>query len=121
MQDRFRCPQCGKRHTKTYQYGAVRGRSGSMVARETFHPDVVCSCGAGIFGWEILGGLHDPPSVTLAPVVRIAFAGVANALFWGGIAYIFGSVAIALIVGLVMLVLIWGAYFAGAIKPKPYS
>jgi hypothetical protein len=121
MNDYFRCPQCGKRHAKTYRYGAVRGHSGNMVARETFHPDVVCSCGANISGQKILGGVYDPPPVTISPVVRIAMTSVANALFWGGAAYVFASGATALIVGVVFFALIWLAYFTGIFKTEPYT
>jgi hypothetical protein len=99
MKNYFRCPQCGKQHAKTYRYGAVRGHSGKMVARETFHPDIVCSCGANVSGQQILGGAYDRPPLTISPKVRIAMASVANALFWGGATYVFASGTTALIVG----------------------
>ncbi len=117
----FRCPKCGKRHAKTYQYGAVRGQSGNMVARETFHPDVVCTCGAEISGREIVGGMHDPGPVTISAAARVAMGSVANALGWGGITYIFASASTAVIVGLAAFVLIWLGYLSGAFKTEPYT
>jgi hypothetical protein len=91
------------------------------VARETFHPDVTCSCGATISGREILGGLYDPPPITISPVIRITMTSVANGLFWGGITYLFASGTTALIVGLIFFALLWLAYFTGVARTEPYT
>jgi hypothetical protein len=121
MTDHFRCPHCGKRQTKTYRYGAVRGQSGNMVARETLHPDVTCACGASLSGREIVGGLYDPPPLTISPFVRCLVTSIANALFWGGVTYIFASTTTSLIVGLAAFALLWLAYLTGAIKIEPFT
>lgn len=117
MKDRWICPGCGARHTKTFSHGAVRGQSGPYVARELLHPDVACDCGITIQGHEIVGGLHDEPGVTVSPFARCLASGMANGLFWGGLAYMFTSVRTALIVGGVMFAGVWVFYFTGQVKP----
>jgi hypothetical protein len=91
MKDVWICPNCRRRHQKTYTYGAVRGQSGDMVARELHHPDVTCDCGAAFPGYEIVGGAYDPPPITISPLVRCLIAAPFIGLFWGGVTYFFAS------------------------------
>jgi hypothetical protein len=111
MKSYFRCPECRRRHNKTYQYGAVRGQSGNMVARATHHPDVTCDCGATLAGYNIVGGVYDDRPTEPSPFSTAMLAGIVNGAFAGGITYIFASETTSMLVGLgvalVCLVFLW--------------
>ena len=55
----WKCPQCGKRHTKYFSYGPVVGSAGPYQTRHVYHRDVTCDCGRTTSGGEIVGGMHD--------------------------------------------------------------